>query len=127
MSASPLPFSIVLRFPAVAISQAALEEALGLPLGRFGPARTGTLNYAQINISEDGDVWASLITILNCIGSAINDIVRAARIGCPWADVAIELSGGKLSTSIKVPSIVAKSLGQWNIDLEVSVYRTGPD
>ncbi len=127
MSASPLPFSIVLRFPAVAISQAALEEALGLPLGRFGPARTGTLSYAQINISEDGDVWASLITILDCIGPAINDMVRAARIGCPWADVAIELSEEKLSTSIKVPSIVARSLGQWNIDLEVSVYRTGPD
>ena len=105
------PLSIVLRIPDVAVTRAELEEALGLLLDRFGPARNGPLSYAQINVEDDEDGWTTLVRVIERTGPVLTGLVRSGLVSRPWADIAIEMDDSLFATSVKIPSTVALTLG----------------
>ncbi|MCK1517376.1 hypothetical protein IVB22_33710 [Bradyrhizobium sp. 190] len=121
------PMSIVFRFPAVSLSREVFEATLSMPVDRFEPSKDGPLSYAQIDVPEDGDAWASAATIAERLGPATTASVERGEMGQPWADIAVSFLDDRMTTSLFIPSTFALVLGRWGFQIEVSVYLTSPD
>lgn len=121
------PLTIVIRLPDVALSRSDLEAALGLQLSRYEPSRnepsTG-LAYAQIDVADHGDQWATALDTVQSIGAIIPKLLSAGSIGKPSLDVAMTFPHSWMSNSLVVPAVLAAATGAAGIDIEVSVYKT---
>jgi hypothetical protein len=121
------PWSIVLRFFDVTLTRDRLETALATPLDRFEPTRGGSANYAQINVPEDGDIWADAASLAARLGPAVAGCVERGELGRPRADIAMSFLNDKAAAFLVIPSVVVSALAQGGFDIEVSAYLTEAD
>jgi hypothetical protein len=120
-------FSAVLRIGDVAVARVALETALGTTLERYGPARSGSLHYAQIGISIEQDIWGATVDCVRAIGPQLSALRQEHLIGSTCIDLAVSFAEDQMTLSVTVPSYVAEAVGQHGIDIELSVYRSVDD
>ena len=119
---SSQPLSVVIRIPDVALSRSDLNALLGLQVDRY--ETSSGLAYAQIDIVDGGDQWATALDRVRSIGDIIPRLVSEGAIGIPSLDVAIGFPHSSASKSVVIPAELARVTGQAGIDVELSVYKT---
>jgi hypothetical protein len=119
-------FSGVLRISDVTMTEASLEAALKMKLDRFEPARSGSLNYAQLSVPIEGG-WTKIVDWIQTIGPQLSLLRDKGLVGPASIDLAIPFYAHLASTSIEVPSYAAESAGRHGIDLEITVCLTNED
>jgi hypothetical protein len=125
--ASSHPFSAVLRFSDVAISQTALEAALGTKLDRYEPAREGSLHYAQVNMPLENNAWNAIVDCIQRVGPQISALRQERLIGSTTIDLAVSFEEHLAAISVKLPSHTAEAVGRYGVDIEFSVYLSSDD
>lgn len=126
MAKSP-PFSVVLRISDVAMTKSALEAALQIKLDKFELARSGSLHYAQVNVTAEDCGWSTLVDWIKIIGPQISALRRERRIGPAIIDLAYPFGPNSASMCIEMPSDAAEGIGHYGIDIQFSVYLTNED
>jgi hypothetical protein len=121
------PFSVVLRISDVTMTKIALEAALQIQLDRFEPARSGSLNYAQINLPAEDFGWGVVVDWIKTIGPHISALRCERLIGQTTIDLAVPFQHPSVSMSIEIPSYAAETISCYGIDIEFSVYLTNED
>jgi hypothetical protein len=116
----------VLRISDVVISKADLEVALQTKLDRFEPARSGSLQYAQLDVPMENG-WRTVVDWIETIGPRISALRQEGLVGPASVDLAIAFGPGKISLSIEVPSYAAEVIGRHGIEIEFSVYLTSDE
>jgi hypothetical protein len=111
----------VLRFSDVRAPRAEIEAALGVALYRHGPYRKGPGTYAQVNF-RDGADWDEVVAQMRRLGPALKLAVERGQIAGPRLDVGICLTPDSFSHSLIFPSALCEALGQYGVELELSVY-----
>lgn len=119
---SSQPLTIVIRIPDVALSRFDLNASLGLQVDRYeaSPDRA----FAQIDIAEHGDQWATALDLIQSIRACIPGLVSRGAIGMPSLDVAMALPHSSLSKSLTIPAQLAAAAGEVGMNVQLSVYQT---
>jgi hypothetical protein len=118
--------SIVIRIPDVVLSRSDLEAALGRPLDRYEQPTDRTSAFAQIDIPDDRDQWAAALDCVQSVRDPVQRLICESLIGLPCLDVAVGFRSSAVSTSLAIPAQLAAATGETGLDINISVYRTGP-
>ncbi len=114
-------FDPVLRLSDVRASREEIEAALGVPLFRYEPYRKRPGTYAQVNFRSGAD-WNEIVAEMLRIGPALRLAVERGLILGPLLDVGIFLAEEGLPRSLVFPAQLCEALGQFGVELELSVY-----
>jgi hypothetical protein len=117
----------VLRIGDVQMTKADLEAALNIELDRYEPMRKASAHYAQIDISEDKDIWRAIIECASKAGPPLFTLRQNKLIGSASVDLAVQFRDDMASLTLTAPSEAAALLGQYGIDIQFSVYATSDD
>jgi hypothetical protein len=117
----------VLRIGDVQMTKADLEAALNIGLDRYEPMRKSSAHYAQIDISDDKEIWHAISDCVSKVGSSLFTLRQDGLIGSTSVDLAVRFREDLLSLTITAPSEAASALGQYGIDIQFSVYATSED
>jgi hypothetical protein len=129
-----LPFAVVLRLSDVALAKTELEATLGVTVYRYERAQAGPLHHAHIDVvADDGEasgktaLWGEIVTGVERIGPAIQQLKQKHAIGGASLDLAVSFPEALALVSYTLPSHVAKIVVRHGIDVEFSVYRGNGD
>ena len=113
--------SPVLRLLDVRASREDLEAAFGVALSRYEPYRKGPGTYAQVNFPDGAD-WDGVVAEMRRLGPALRLAVEQGKIVGLRLDVGIYLPRDCFHRGLIFPSALCEALGQWGVELELSVY-----
>jgi hypothetical protein len=120
--ADALPFTAVIRFAGVALSREALEIDLGVTLDRFELSRPGNASLAQINLPDEQISFESIIGFMRKFGPNIARLVENLSINSAYLDLAFEYSEDRPYHSSTIPHVIAYTVGQYKVNLEITSY-----
>jgi hypothetical protein len=113
--------SPVLRLGDVRAPREEVEAALGVTLSRYEAYRKGPGTYAQVNFRDDAR-WDEIVAEMRRIGPALKLAVERGQIAGPRLDVGLFLVEDGLPRSLVFPAELCEALGQYGVELELSVY-----
>lgn len=116
------PLSTVIRISEVVLTKEALEAALQAKLDRYGPDKSGSKNYAQLDIGSGG--WDNVIDYVNTIGPKLCALRKDQLIGVVTIDVAVAFRDNAAAISVNMPSHAAEAISRFGMDIEFSIYST---
>jgi len=116
----------VFRLGKVAVSREALEDALGMPISRYEPYRSGDKFYAQIDIAKTGDLWPQVLLLCERLDKTANTLIETGAISDIDLDLGYSFYDSKVSASTLIPSKVAEAVGQAGVNIMVTFHLTTP-
>jgi hypothetical protein len=115
---SPI-LSAILRITDVKIGKNDLDRSLQISSERFESVG----KYAQLDIPVASG-WRSIDDYMKALVPRIHALKTERKIGHCIVDVAISFMEGNASLSVEVPRRITEVLNQYDIGLELSIYRT---